>query len=227
MTLLLLLAAVALVAQTESPDAEKVELTNETDSLSYFLGLTLGYDLQTLPFEANQELILKGFTQVFSGNAPYDQPSTQEVFTKLQTSLRQKEQKKADLEAHTAIEKGNDFLAENLTREGVVATASGLQYEVITMGDGAMPADTSRVKVHYEGTLMDGTKFDSSYDRGEPITFALNGVIPGWTEGVQLMPVGSTFRFYIPSALGYGPRGTGPIPPNSVLIFKIELLGIE
>lgn len=122
---------------------------------------------------------------------------------------------------------GERFLEENKLREGVVTTESGLQYEVITMGKGKRPSDTDRVKVHYHGTLINGTVFDSSVDRGEPITFALNQVIAGWTEGLQLMPVGSKYRFYIPQELGYGSREAGQIPPYSTLIFEVELLDIE
>lgn len=122
---------------------------------------------------------------------------------------------------------GEQFLAENALREGVIVTESGLQYEVLKMGKGNKPAATDSVKVHYHGTLIDGTVFDSSVDHGEPITFGLNQVIAGWTEGVQLMPVGSKFRFYIPQELGYGSRAAGDIPPYSTLIFDVELLGIE
>lgn len=124
-------------------------------------------------------------------------------------------------------EEGEKFLIENALKEGVKVTESGLQYEVIKMGRGKKPAATDKVKVHYHGTLIDGTVFDSSIDRGEPITFGLNQVIKGWTEGVQLMPVGSKFKFYIPQELGYGSQNAGSIPPYSTLIFEVELLGIE
>lgn len=127
----------------------------------------------------------------------------------------------------TVKEDGEKFLAENALREGVSTTESGLQYEVIKMGKGKKPAVTDRVKVHYHGTLIDGTVFDSSVERGEPTSFGLNQVIAGWTEGLQLMPVGSKFRFYIPQELGYGSRNAGSIPPYSTLIFEVELLGIE
>ncbi len=127
----------------------------------------------------------------------------------------------------TVKEDGEKFLAENKLKEGVKVTESGLQYEVIKMGKGKKPAATDRVKVHYHGTLIDGTVFDSSVERGEPIVFGLNQVIPGWTEGVQLMPIGSKFRFYIPQELGYGAQNAGSIPPYSTLIFEVELLGIE
>ncbi len=122
---------------------------------------------------------------------------------------------------------GEEFLDENKTKEGVMVTESGLQYEVIKMGKGKKPAVTDRVQVHYHGTLIDGTVFDSSVERGEPTSFGLNQVIAGWTEGLQLMPVGSKFRFYIPQELGYGERQAGAIPPYSVLIFEVELLKIE
>jgi len=124
--------------------------------------------------------------------------------------------------------KGEEFLASNAKRPEVTTTPSGLQYEVITSTLGAKPKATDKVRVHYEGTLVDGTVFDSSYKRGEPITFGLNQVIKGWTEGLQLMPVGSKYKLYIPSDLGYGAQGAGSsIPPHSALIFTVELLGIE
>jgi len=126
-----------------------------------------------------------------------------------------------------ALENGIAYLEENGRREGVVTTESGLQYEVIARGDGPMPDESSTVSVFYEGSLIDGTIFDSSYDSGDTVSFPLSGVIPGWTEGLQLMPVGSTYMFYIPSNLAYGSRATGPIPANSTLIFKVELLEVK
>jgi FKBP-type peptidyl-prolyl cis-trans isomerase len=124
---------------------------------------------------------------------------------------------------------GAQFMASNASAEGVTTTPSGLQYRVVTEGDGPKPAATDRVSVHYTGKLLDGTVFDSSVERGQPINFALNGVIPGWTEGLQLMPVGSTYEFWIPPELAYGSRGAGNgvIPPNATLYFQVQLLGIE
>ena len=139
-----------------------------------------------------------------------------------------KMQEKSEKEMIVTKEKGKAFLAENKKKEGVIETASGLQYKVVKMGTGPKPHETDKVKVHYHGTLIDGTVFDSSVERGEPIEFPLNGVIKGWTEGVQLMPVGSKFIFYIPSDLAYGDRDAGPtIKGGSTLIFEVELLEIN
>lgn len=136
-------------------------------------------------------------------------------------------QKQASVKGDANRKAGEKFLEENKKRPTVVTTASGLQYEVLKMGDGPKPADTSRVKTHYHGTLIDGTVFDSSVDRGEPVEFPVNGVIKGWQEALQLMPVGSKFRLYIPSDIAYGDRAAGPeIGPNSTLIFDVELLEI-
>ena len=226
LSITLLLVSFALAAQNDSEVKDPI-LNTELDSLSYFLGLTLGYDFQSLPFEADPDLVIAGLAGAMKGTTAYSQPNTEATFRQLQMAIQAREQEQANAEAGLLEQEGANFLKENAAREGVITTASGLQYEVLVKGDGPMPADTSEVEVHYEGTLMDGTVFDSSYERGEPISFPLNRVIPGWTEGVQLMPVGSTYMLYIPSELGYGSQGTGPIPPNSVLIFKIELLGIK
>jgi FKBP-type peptidyl-prolyl cis-trans isomerase FklB len=129
--------------------------------------------------------------------------------------------------AEENVKRGEDFLAENGARDGVVTLPSGLQYEVLTPAEGPKPAATDQVTTHYRGTLLDGTVFDSSYDRGEPATFPVNGVIAGWTEALQLMSVGSKWRLFIPPALAYGARGTGPIPANATLVFDVELLQIN
>jgi FKBP-type peptidyl-prolyl cis-trans isomerase len=141
--------------------------------------------------------------------------------------VRAELQKNSRKKIQPVIDEGNKFLAENAKKPGVKKTSSGLQYEVLVQGNGPKPADTSVVKVHYSGFLLNGKKFDSSVDRGEPATFPLGNVIRGWTEGVQLMPVGSKFKFYIPYQLGYGEQGSGEtIPGGSTLIFEVELLEI-
>ncbi|MDR0780540.1 MAG: FKBP-type peptidyl-prolyl cis-trans isomerase [Pseudomonadales bacterium] len=151
-----------------------------------------------------------------------------EIMAALQ-ALQIKKQQEAVAAMEAQAKAGRDFLAQNKTRKGVTTTASGLQYEVVTNGRDAKakkPAETDTVKVHYHGTLIDGTVFDSSVTRNQPVSFLLNEVIPGWTEGLQLMKVGDKFKFFIPSELAYGDSGAGPIPPNSVLIFEVELLSI-
>ena len=164
------------------------------------------------------ELIKQGFINALMGHTEQMTPADANQY--ISTTLNH-------IKYGSIKEDGEKFLAENALKEGVIVTESGLQYEVITMGKGKKPAATDRVKVHYHGTLIDGTVFDSSVERGEPIVFGLNQVIAGWTEGVQLMPVGSKFRFYIPQELGYGSRQAGEIPPYSTLIFEVELIGIE
>ena len=166
----------------------------------------------------NVELIKQGFINGMSNyNTQFDSRSAGEYIENTVLQIKYGE----------IIAANEKFLEENKLKEGVITTESGLQYEVLVMGKGKIPQATDRVKVHYHGTLIDGTVFDSSVDRGEPASFGLNQVIPGWTEGLQLMPVGSKFRFYIPQQLGYGTRQTGSIPPYSTLIFEVELLGIE
>ena len=205
----------------------QISLSNQNDSLNYFLGLNMGYSLEQAPWDVDAGMLTSGIIQVLNDSSMFDQMTADAVFRQLNMALSDNETKKAEQEAIDNLEKGAAFLEENGKKEGVITTETGLQYEVITTGDGPMPADTTQVTVHYEGKLIDGEIFDSSYDSGEPVSFALNGVIPGWTEGLQLMPVGSTYKFYVPSNLGYGPRSTGPIPGNSVLIFKVELLSID
>jgi len=221
------LVLVAVVALTSgcvgSIQSEKqVNLKNEVDSLSYFLGLNIGYQAKNMP-ESDQldpALIASAINQVLKDSSVYTQDIAMNVFYELNSKIAQRESEKT-------LKEGIAFLENNKDREGVITTESGLQYEVLVQGDGPMPADTSMVTVHYTGSLIDGTVFDSSIEGGEPVSFPLNRVIKGWTEGLQLMSVGSKYKFYIPAALGYGPRGSGPIPGNSVLIFEVELLSID
>jgi FKBP-type peptidyl-prolyl cis-trans isomerase len=205
----------------------EITLKTKKDSLNYFLGINYGYSVEQAPWEIDGDLLASGMLQVVKDTSSYDPMTADAIFQELISSISAQEEQKAEEEAMKNMEVGIAFLEENGKRQGVITTESGLQYEIVTQGDGPMPNESSNVAVFYEGTLIDGTIFDSSYDTGDTVRFPLNGVISGWTEGLQLMPVGSTYMFYLPSNLAYGPRGTGPIPPHATLIFKVELLGIE
>jgi FKBP-type peptidyl-prolyl cis-trans isomerase len=198
------------------------------DRASYIIGQNLGRSLRTAEVKVNEDLVIKGFRDALSG-APslLTEAETNETMQSFQQQIQQQQQAKQQALGEKNKTEGDAFLAKNKERAGVKTTASGLQYEVVKEGTGPTPKATDTVTVHYTGTLIDGTKFDSSVDRGEPATFVLNQVIPGWTEGVQLMKVGSKYKFYIPAALGYGERGAGGvIGPNAPLIFEVELLSI-
>ncbi|MTB50976.1 FKBP-type peptidyl-prolyl cis-trans isomerase [Lewinella sp. W8] len=192
------------------------------DTISYALGVVLSQNLKSQGFtEVNASELAKGFEEGLSGAASMDVAAANSFIQKF---LREK-QELAGAEARKA---GEDFLAENAKRPEVKVTDSGLQYEVLTEGTGASPSATQTVKVHYHGTLIDGTVFDSSVERGETIEFPLNRVISGWTEGLQLMKEGAKYRFYIPYDLAYGPRGSAPkIPPYAALIFDVELFQVK
>jgi FKBP-type peptidyl-prolyl cis-trans isomerase len=196
-------------------------LKTSADSLSYAIGMLDGNFFKSQGVDmVNPNSLAQGFADVMKDKT---------LFTPEQADMivRNQMQKMSIKKILPNIQACNDFLSQNAKKAGVVQTASGLQYEVIQMGTGPKPVDTSMVKVHYEGFLLNGKKFDSSRDRGEPAQFQLNGVIRGWTEGVQLMPVGSKFKFYIPYQLGYGEQGAGgDIPGGSLLIFEVELLDI-
>ena len=199
------------------------------DKLSYALGIGIGTQLSGMGAgNLNIDDFAQAIKDVIAGNDL--KVSNQEAQTLVNDFFAQQEakQKEAAAEAgKVAKAVGEDFLAENAKKDGVTVLPSGLQYEVIKEGNGKKPGATSQVKCHYEGTLVDGTKFDSSYDRGEPATFGLNQVIPGWTEGVQLMGEGAKYRFFIPYNLGYGERGAGAsIPPLAALVFIVELIEV-
>ena len=193
------------------------------DKISYALGLSMGQNLMSSGVESlNYQDLAAGIEDVLTKQQP--KISYQEAQQVLNQFFQELEAKVAG----AAKAEGEKFLAENAKREGVKVTPSGLQYEILEPSLGQKPKATDTVRVHYEGTLIDGTVFDSSYRRGESITFPLNGVIAGWTEGLQLMPKGSKYKLYIPYELGYGERGAGQsIPPYAALIFTVELLGIE
>ena len=197
-------------------------LTTSADSVSYYIGLSVGSSIKQSPefAELDDAIIMQGIREARTTD---EIASMQEINMYIQQYMMVKRTESAKVE----LEKGMAFLAENKTKEGVMETESGLQYKVIREGNGAKPLAESTVKVHYEGRLIDGKVFDSSYERNDTAQFALNRVIAGWTEGIQLMGVGAEYEFYIPSELGYGERGAGAdIPGNSVLIFKVELFDV-
>ena len=227
----LLLAFVAgsiVLASCNPTNSQQIKLKTQGDSAAYAIGVDLGNNIKkNLPEapggkELNPEIILQAFATIMKGDSGLIASGqagaiTQGYFVKAQS-----------LEGGKNKEAGQKFLADNGKRSGVTTTASGLQYEVLKAGTGPKPAAENTVKVHYHGTTIDGKVFDSSVDRGEPVTFGLGQVIKGWTEALQLMPVGSKWKIYIPSELGYGEQAAGPkIKPNSVLIFEVELLSIE
>lgn len=197
-------------------------LKSQLDSASYAFGSSIANDLKSRGVAAlNYSMVSKAMSDVFSaGNVLLSPEKSQEVIYGFLTALEKKK-------FEGVINEANNFLAENKKKVGVITLPSGLQYQVITAGTGPKPVATDEVTVHYKGTLTNGKQFDSSYDRGEPASFVLNQVIPGWTEGLQQMPTGSKYRFFIPYNLGYGERGAGQdIPPYSTLIFEVELIKI-
>ncbi|MGB2363602.1 MAG: FKBP-type peptidyl-prolyl cis-trans isomerase [Flavobacteriales bacterium] len=193
------------------------------DSVSYSLGISVANNLKSSGFESIEtHAVASAFSDVFEGNEV--KINEEDANMLIQDYFVELSQKKSQ----EAISTGQAFLDENGKKEGVTTTASGLQFEVLTNGTGATPVETDQVTVHYHGTLVDGTVFDSSVERGQPATFPVNGVIPGWVEALQLMNVGSKYKLYIPSDLAYGERGAGgSIGPNETLIFEVELLSIN
>lgn len=221
--LLSIVAGGIMMSSCEQNNTSNVKLNNENDSLSYLIGISIGESFTRGEIkDLNYELLLQGMKdQTDSTRTPAF--TVKEAEEMLQDIFRKRDEEKAQV----LKKEGQEFLEKNKQEAGVQVTPSGLQYKVISEGTGAKPLATDKVTVHYKGTLIDGSTFDSSYERGEPATFVLNGVIPGWTEGLQLMSVGSKYMFYIPSELGYGPQQNGMIKPYSTLIFEVELLGIE
>ena len=209
------------VSCAEKEENKQVELKTEMDSLSYAFGVDIGTNLQNNDIKGiNPDALSKGMMDNQDGGG---------IMTKEEASKYIQEFFAAQAKAKSASAQGeaNNFLQENASREGVVVTESGLQYEILTAGTGAIPTFENKVSVHYHGTLLDGTVFDSSLERGQPAQFPVGGVIKGWTEALMIMPVGSKWKLFIPSDLAYGDRGAGDkIGPGSTLIFEVELLEI-
>ncbi|MBD8603602.1 FKBP-type peptidyl-prolyl cis-trans isomerase [Pseudomonas sp. CFBP 8771] len=202
----------------------EVQLSTDETRVSYGIGRQLGGQLRDNPPPGvSLEAILVGLTDAFRGHESRVSEEELNASFKVIRDIMQAEQQ---AKAEAAAGEGKAYLAENAKRAEITSTASGLQYEVLSTGEGSKPAGDSTVRVHYHGTLTDGTVFDSSYNRGEPAEFPVNGVIAGWTEALQLMPAGSKWRVHVPSELAYGAQGVGSIPPHSVLVFDVELLEV-
>jgi FKBP-type peptidyl-prolyl cis-trans isomerase len=222
------IAGTLLAAALLTGTALAAELETDAQKLGYIIGMDIGSSLKQQGAELDLDSLFEAIRATYNGEplalTPEEAATAREEFI---SKRRAEAETQRQSQAGANAAEGDKFLLENRVKEGVQVTDSGLQYKVIQMGDGAKPAASDRVTVHYRGTLLNGEEFDSSYSRNQPMTFQLDQVIPGWTEGVQLMPVGSKFMFYVPPDLAYGANGGGPIGPNATLIFEVELLGIE
>lgn len=225
-----LLLAGCNAADNKAPAAAKAgALDSENAKFSYAIGLDVGRSLSRIDEKLNMDAFNKGVSTALEGKD--SELSDQEISEVKQAVFKRQQEAMIEKQNKLAVENkaaGGKFLQENASAEGVKTTKSGLQYKVLSEGTGPKPTLENTVKVNYEGKLLDDTVFDSSYKRGQPVTFPLNSVIEGWKEGLQLMPVGSKYRLFIPADLAYGERGAGNvIGPNAVLVFDVELLGIE
>jgi len=215
-------------AASQEQATEKKKLTTTAEELSYALGMDVAKSLKRFGAEVDLDVFMEAVATVMKGDetllTPQQARKAMQAFAQEKRKKQISERKAA---AKKNLAKGEAFLAQNKSKEGVKTTDSGLQYQVIKAGEGPKPTETDTVTVHYRGSLLDGTEFDSSYKRGKPTTFPVKGVIAGWTEALQLMSVGSVYKLFIPSRLAYGERGAGKkIGPNSALIFELELLEI-
>ncbi|WP_261816518.1 FKBP-type peptidyl-prolyl cis-trans isomerase [Vibrio gallicus] len=227
-------AAKTEAAPQAATEAAAMTFKSDDEKAAYAIGVSFATYLKTsvekpreIGIDLSDEMVLKGITDSFSGEPGLKEDEIRAALEGLDKRVSEKMAAKAKATAEAAVKAGEDFRAEFAKQEGVKTTESGILYQVEKEGTGATPKATDVVKVNYEGTLTDGTKFDSSIDRGEPATFPLNRVIPGWTEGVQLMKVGSKYKFVIPPELAYGDQASPKIPANSTLVFEVELLSIE
>jgi FKBP-type peptidyl-prolyl cis-trans isomerase FkpA len=225
------------VAETQAPaveSAKTVEFKSDDEKVAYAIGVSFANYLSTsldkpkeLGVDLSKDFVLKGIEHAFAEKSEMNEEEVRLVLEDFDTRVNELVTAQAAEKSAADKKVGDEFRAEFATQEGVKQTESGLLYQVMTEGTGVSPVATDTVEVHYKGTLTDGTQFDSSYERGESATFPLDRVIPGWTEGVQLMKEGAKFKFVIPPELAYGENDTGTIPPNSTLIFEVELLKVE
>jgi FKBP-type peptidyl-prolyl cis-trans isomerase FklB len=213
----------------QSPAPESSAFKTQKDKVSYAIGMNVGTTLHRQSVDVDPKLLQQGLEDALAGGKTLlSEDEARAVLTELQTDMRKKQQEKMQLAGEANKKEGDAFLTANKGKDGVVALPSGLQYKIITSGTGPKPTASDTVVCNYRGTLIDGKEFDSSYKRGQPATFPVSGVIKGWTEALQLMPVGSKCQLFIPSGLAYGERGQGgDIGPNATLIFEVELLSIQ
>jgi FKBP-type peptidyl-prolyl cis-trans isomerase len=208
--------------------AAPLVLKTDKDKQSYAIGMNIGKSIHRDGVDVDPNILLRGMKDALTGGKTVlTDDEAKAVMANLQADLRKQQAEKAVLAGEANKKAGDAFLAENKTKPGVVTLPSGLEYKVLTEGTGPKPTATDTVVCNYKGTLLDNTEFDSSYSRKQPLTIPVGGVIKGWTEALQLMPVGSKWQLFIPSDLAYGPQAKGPIGPNSTLIFEVELLSIQ
>jgi FKBP-type peptidyl-prolyl cis-trans isomerase len=203
-------------------------LKTDKDKQSYAIGMNIGKSIHRDGVDVDPNILLRGMKDAIAGGKTVlsdDEAKT--VMTNLQANMRKEQAENAQQAGDANKKAGDAFLAANKTKDGVVTLPSGLQYKILTQGSGPKPTATDTVVCNYKGTLLDNSEFDSSYSRNQPLTIPVSGVIKGWTEALQLMPVGSKWQLFIPSDLAYGPQAKGPIGPNSTLIFEVELLSIQ
>ncbi len=224
----LITAVLAIAFMGTAFAADSVKIETDKDKVSYTIGYDIGTNFKTQKIDVDSAVLLRGIQDAMAdGDALMSDEDRKNTMVKFQTEMREKMESERKAAGGKNQADGEKFLAENKGKPGVVTTESGLQYMIITEGNGPKPSDADTVKTHYKGTLIDGTEFDSSYTRGQPASFPVKGVIAGWTEALQLMPTGSKWELYIPANLAYGDRGAGQsIGPNATLIFEIELLEI-
>ncbi len=221
--MIIILAFLFLVSQVNAQ--ENLVLKSQKDKMSYIIGMDIGNNLKTQSIDVEPNILAKGVKDALTGGKPL---LTEQEIRETMTAFQNEMKVKQEVVARKNKEQGDSFLAENKKKEGVKTLQSGLQYKVIKVGVGKKPKLNDYVTTHYRGTLIDGTEFDSSYKRGQPATFQVSGVIPGWTEALQLMETGAKWQLFIPPNLAYGERGSGGvIGPNATLIFEIELISIQ
>ncbi len=216
-------------AESATGESDTLSLDSEQQKRSYALGMDIGKSLSDMPAELELDYLTAGLRdRLQDGETQLTEQESRETLQAFMQELQAAQQQEKAAEAEENQAAGEAFLADNKGKDGVTVTDSGLQYEVIEAGDGPSPGPEDSVRVHYEGTLIDGTVFDSSRERGEPVTFPVNAVIPGWTEALQMMSEGARYRLFIPADLAYGQQGAGAnIGPNEALIFDVELLEVQ